>query len=164
MLGSETGGSGRAGEFWKGWDGGEQGADQHLSGLAPAFMENVWEKALLGMTHQMGTRRKTFSFPAGLILIHPRIWGSLGLCAAPWKPRWEQEASLGQCPWIAQGNALCASRSCRICWVQGSGALLRLSRPQILPLSPSPVTTSQKSGDHLSKENRAEETNTLLEL
>lgn len=40
MLGSEAGGSGRAGEFWKGWDGGEQGAEQHLSGLAPAFMEN----------------------------------------------------------------------------------------------------------------------------
>lgn len=40
MLGSETGGSVRAGEFWKGWDGGEQGADQHLSGLAAASMEN----------------------------------------------------------------------------------------------------------------------------
>lgn len=39
-MGSEAGGSERAGEFWKGWDGGEQGAEQHLSGLAPAFMEN----------------------------------------------------------------------------------------------------------------------------
>lgn len=61
MLGSETGGSGRAGELWKGWDGGEQGAEQHLSGLAPAFMENDVGKGIARNDSSCGKMEKVCS-------------------------------------------------------------------------------------------------------
>lgn len=61
MLGSETGGSGRAGKFWKGWDGGEPGAEQHLSGLAPAYIENDVGEAIDRNDSSLGNIEEVWS-------------------------------------------------------------------------------------------------------
>lgn len=138
MLGSETGGSGRAGKFWKGWDGGEQGAEQHLSGLAPAYMENDVGEAIARSDLSHRNVEKVCSQQNSSWFIHEfwcwssAAWGRLLPSASRGGKR---RYPLGNAPCLYEEMFPCTFRpTLQDHWVQDSGAFLGLPNPQVLPL------------------------------
>lgn len=136
MLGSETGGSGRAGKFWKGWDGGEQGAEQHLSGLAPAYIENDVGEAIDRNDSSLGkevcSQQDSSRFIYEFWCCSGAAWGHL----LPSVSRdGKRRYPLGKAPCFHEEMSPCIFRpALQDRWVQESGAFLRSPNQQVLPL------------------------------